>query len=653
MAKRKSSSAQGRQRVSKSKSARISGSFISPTFQRVLYACGAGLLFYLVRSVLLFKPAGADTLTPLIVLLCAGLAWWGSSVSFSNHVRSISNVAVIALVPYLAINVGLSFDWLKPQAPWNYISYGLAVPFAVLWIFILKTAGPTVIDDAYQREFSFRQVFSHKITWLAAAVVFLICGVLIFYRLGYYDIWEDENLVINASIGISEQGFSYLKEGYDRAWLHSMMNAAVFKVFGVSEFTGRLWSAIFGLVFVGACFYVFARWYGLAWLAILVPLVCLMNDQFLMLFRYMRMYALWIPLFLLGTYFFYRLVLDIPKFFPTGAEKPDRKRILLYAGGSIVSLLMLFHLHKLSAVLIPALFLMLIYRSIVYPSVWTRRLLIFSGVAILVVAFGAFVLELDALRLFRQAVQKASQPGRDYPVYFEYMFRNGFPANCTFLLLISGIGLLLSNVSRRLKSILILNYSLIGLALYIMAFVLTWSGRDYRYIAHLVPLVVSSLMWILYLVGKHMMPRVASLWLVLPLLVGMIHFSQDYKRVYVRHPWAPRYSMVYQSFLERFKPGDALFYPNIKTYYFDPEKLEGVKLYKTPKQKQYTMKQFRQDLQEAGHGYIMWEWHKGHHWREEIVQYIYRHFKPIHTQSKDDLGVELFYFDESMIQESN
>jgi len=150
--------------------------------------------------------------------------------------------------------------------------------------------------------YSFGNVFKGIIPKLVAIGILLVTGILVFYRLGYYDIWEDENLVINAAKGFYENGFAYFKEGYDRAWLHTVIVAGSFHLFGISEWAGRFPSAVFGLAFVLICFYVFARWFGLAWLAILIPLICLMNDRFLILFRYTRMYALLIPLFLAGVF---------------------------------------------------------------------------------------------------------------------------------------------------------------------------------------------------------------------------------------------------------------------------------------------------------------------------------------------------------------
>jgi hypothetical protein len=129
-----------------------------------------------------------------------------------------------------------------------------------------------------------------------------------------------------------------------------------------------------------------------------------------------------------------------------------------------------------------------------------------------------------------------------------------------------------------------------------------------------------------------------------------LQFANGYVRVYERHPWAPRYSTVYASLQAQYKPGDALFATNIKTYYLDPVVLAGTHYHKVPKKKGYTLEQLKADARQEGHGWFLWELHKTHQIREEVVQYIYTYFKPVHNSRLDDFGVELFYFDETMIR---
>ena len=107
---------------------------------------------------------------------------------------------------------------------------------------------------------------------------------------------------------------------------------------------------------------------------------------------------------------------------------------------------------------------------------------------------------------------------------------------------------------------------------------------------------------------------------------------------------------VYETLKNDYKPGEALFYQNIKTFYLDPEALAGEHVYKLPKNKEYTLEKFKADLTEAKKGWVMYEQHKSYHWQQEILNYMYTNFKMIHGTRNDDYGIDLFYFDESMIK---
>jgi hypothetical protein len=106
---------------------------------------------------------------------------------------------------------------------------------------------------------------------------------------------------------------------------------------------------------------------------------------------------------------------------------------------------------------------------------------------------------------------------------------------------------------------------------------------------------------------------------------------------------------VYKTLKDKYKPGDSLFANNVKTYYLDPVKLAGNLYHNVPKRKEYTLEQFKHDIRIAQRGWVMWETHKVYHWRDEVIIYIYENFKEYHGRQMDDLGLELWYFDESRI----
>ncbi|MEP6646333.1 MAG: glycosyltransferase family 39 protein [Saprospiraceae bacterium] len=616
----------------------------------ILYGfLGAGLYFFF-NHILVFSPSPQSGSNLFFSIFCGVLAFVCSTSVFQKYIDKITWVSLGLIFLQVLASVALTYSWIGVNAITIFLSANLAIPIGILWYFILKNIVKSESDPSVFI-FPFKSIWQDNLLRIVSVIVFFICGVLIFYRLGFYDIWEDENLVINAAIGIQQHGLEYLKEGYDRVWVHSLLISWVFDLFGVSEFTGRLPSAIFGLLFVVICYYVFTRWYGKGMIAVIIPIVCLMNDRFLILFRYMRMYALLIPLFLLAAYIIYRTItIKNQAVYFRGKKIAVLNTKILYVIGSLVMLLLLAHLQKLAAIILPVFLILILILAIYYR---TKELIYISLIAIggiALIAFLSFGLELYSFRMFRQLGSAIFRPHSFYGEYYHYMLDNALPINSTMMTLIAGLGVLRSRAETSIKSIIGISYLLIVIALVSMIYLIASEGQDYRYIAHIVPFVVGIILFVWYQSGKLISAKFCNWMLLLVLLISSLSLKEDYKRVYVKHPWAPSYSIVYETLKNKYHRGDAIFAQNVKTYYLDPEKLAGNLYHKVPGRKEYTMEQFKNDIQVAQRGWFMWDKHKVYHWREDVITYIYQHFKPYHGGPIDDLGVELWYFNEEMIK---
>lgn len=614
----------------------------------LLFTLIGACLYYFLNPILVYSPSVSVGYNYGLTFLCAVLAFSCSTKLFTRHSAFISNIAFAILLIQISANLALAYGWVNGNQFIKVIAHSLTIPLAIVWFFLLKNLAFS--QEQSEGIYSFREKFGNKYFRILGLLVLIISGALIFYRLGYYDVWEDENLVINAAIGMQEQGLEYLNEGYKRTWLHSWLVSGFFDVFGVSEFNGRLPSALFGLAFVIICFYVFTRWFGIWSLALLVPIVCLMNDRFLILFRYMRMYALLIPVFLFAVYFFYR-TLTLENTSSQFKNKMPRwfNRRLLYVVFSLIFLLLLAHLHKLAMVVLPVFFISILIFAIKSKTKHSKYLLFGFTAGCILLAYLALVVRLDSLKMFAQVYDKLFSSFHSFPEYYSYMLENGLPSNSVVMVLIAGSGLFLSGIANGVKQALSFGYLLISIALVSMVYLVEGEGRDYRYVAHIVPFVVAISLYVWYQIGQLILRKYLFGWMLVLLMIASLQLVKDYKRVYVKHPWAPSYSIVYNTLKSRFKPGDALFAHNIKTYYLDPKELAGEHYHKVPNKKQYSLEQFKEAVFAAQRGWIMWDKHKSHHWQDEVLQYIYSHFRLVHGAQKDGYGVDLFYFDEKMI----
>lgn len=615
----------------------------------ILCALGGAGLFLLVYKIQMFKYEWSAGIPMVMALICGAIAGFGTTAFFKDRVDRIALFSFPLLVIQIVANILLTYQWTSQNDFLLFLTNGLTLPLGLIWYHVLRYKSFTETPPASNGEYNFREVFKGILPKVIGGLIIVACAVLFFYRLGYYDIWEDENLVINAAKGFNEQGWAYFTEGYDRAWLHTVIISGFFDVFGISEWSGRLPSAVFGVLFIVLCFYVFARWFGLAWLALLIPAVCLMNDRFLILFRYMRMYALLIPLFLLGAYIIHRALRSLqPDPLTPGSTVPNRTKWILLAI-ALCFLPLLAHVHKLSMVMLPVFGLFILYLALVQRTKTQMRLLAVASAGVVILLILTFVVQLESLKMFQQVAKRIFSPPNPMPAYFEYMLGNGLPANSSIMVLVAGLGLITSRIAAPIRNLVVFNYLLVTVALVSMVYLVTAEGRDYRYIAHIVPFMVCTLLLVMHYIGKALWRGSYPWVIILTFIIASLDMVQDYERIYIRHPWAPRYSIVYKTLVDNYKQGDALFAINIKTYYLDPVALAGKRYYKISKKVDYTRDQFVNDIIVAQRGWVMWELHKSHQWSKEVLAYIYKNFKPYHSQQLDDDGVALFYFDTTMI----
>jgi hypothetical protein len=299
-------------------------------------------------------------------------------------------------------------------------------------------------------------------------------------------------------------------------------------------------------------------------------------------------------------------------------------------------------------ILLPVFSLWIVAIALTYRSRNQVRLLKSLVVLAILLFVLTFVIEIHELRMFRQVYTRIMQSGITQMDYYQYMFDNGLPGNSTIMILLGGIGLFFSAINHRTKWVLGLSYLFIFITLILMAYFITNRGRDYRYVAHIVPFVVGSMSFVLYHMTSTFRYKIFPAVMAGMLAISAIQLYVNKDKLYTSHPWSPRYTVAYETLKARFKPGDALIAAGIKTFYLKPDELAHDRYKLMPKNKDYSLEELKEDVAQYDHGYITWEWHKSHYLRREVIEYIYATYRPILVQSRDAVGVELFYFDSSM-----
>jgi hypothetical protein len=148
---------------------------------------------------------------------------------------------------------------------------------------------------------------SSSVKYFYLIAILLVAAYLRLGNLGVSSFWVDELDFVYAAKSEMETGEPLLNSGYayPRAMLYTYSIIASFKLFGISEFSSRLSSAIFGIVCVWLMYVVGKGWFN-ARVGMLSALFLALSPFAIGWSRTARMYTLFQLLFIAAAYLLYR-----------------------------------------------------------------------------------------------------------------------------------------------------------------------------------------------------------------------------------------------------------------------------------------------------------------------------------------------------------
>jgi len=228
--------------------------------------------------------------------------------------------------------------------------------------------------------------FIYKEGWIYALGIILIM-VLAFgiysSNLGEFNLENDEFLAFDAATGYHFEKEFYpwdwadnqsTKEScdpgygcpYDRAWPHTWLIAQSFDLFGVSEWAGRIVSVVFGVLMIGLGYLISKKIFGLKKISLIFSALILLSSSYYGVFRYIRMYALLVPIFFLIWYLIGKGLSTNKRFKIFGKEIEFVHAGYLLAGLVLLGLAFLLHVNSLiigPITLVFLIFLVIKYRE--------------------------------------------------------------------------------------------------------------------------------------------------------------------------------------------------------------------------------------------------------------------------------------------------
>ena len=534
--------------------------------------------------------------------------------------------------------------------------YALKLPF----IFAAAGCGSAILLINRERIIAEdkKEIYRSKLI-IVLLVLAILVGVFTFsFRLGEHDFREDEFQVTNAAAGYYHEGDYYRwnwlegeaeEEIYERAFLHTYMVAQAYRIFGISEWSSRLVSVTFGVLFLPLLFFTVRYFLGNSYLALLTVYVAVFYDQYIIIFRYARMYALLLPLFLVIVYLVYRALNDKCRIL-----KPDHSLYSLlysylnfnyyYAIAALALIYLTYLIHINTLVIMPAA---LIYVLIIYFITRDKRYICLASCGVFVLGFYIAASSFGLVPNFSHFLSFFDR--RNYS-YLEYFTQHPFPWEAGTVFLILGLVATFLLKGEKQKKYIYL-YAIIGFSMFFFIFIADRYDH-FLYSSHLTPISIALILFGLFMLIKAMNSRILTyLFAGLLILFMGINYYQNYDRHYADGHSYGNYSSAYQTIVDNIDPEkEAIYGQFLRTYYLQDLEGTNVATVDMLNHRRYSFESFVTDLERHEAGWITWETRKERHLQPEIINFIEGRFDKHHGQGIDNSKIEVFYYEQSDLQ---
>lgn len=430
--------------------------------------------------------------------------------------------------------------------------------------------------------------------------------------------------------------------------MHTWQIAQMFRLFGVSLGSARLLSSIWGVIFTIISLFVVRFFTKNRIRTLLIVLSIILFHHYIYFSHYVRMYIIFIPLFLLNAYFIFRALTE-KSYFSESAKYPrflkekfDFK--ISFLPIIILLLYVCWVLHQVTLIILPVTFLYIVYLTVAKRETKYYILLAASVIAAAILAW-ALEDNVDSgiLSFFNAKNAEFNK------AYIGYILSFPFVKSFSIAILISGIGIVIFTKDERYRNKLIFLYFFIPVTLVVFIYVFNYHGIAFRYTSHiaLIALILTSSIFIFQ--NKILYNKVLQTILNVSFIaIVTSSFYANFENLYEKNQLYGSPSTAYSTLEENFDPEtETIFGQYFKYYHF--RKIKDFKLVDMRNNKRYEFERFIKDIQQAKTGWLIWMTNKSYHINQQILDFIFQNFKQYHGHKFDDTLMELYYFDESMI----
>lgn len=507
-------------------------------------------------------------------------------------------------------------------------------------------------------------IFKREVVFML--FITLVAFTVFSHRLDALDFWDDEYLVLKAAEGYHQTGtynqWDFIKKEitqveYTRAWPHTWLIAHSYGFFGVSEWSSRIVSVGLGCLFIFSAFFVVFYFTGNAFFSTLVAVVFMLNPDFIYFFRHTRMYALLIPLFFIWSMFVFQAVEGRSQWLE--ADTGKRAFVTDYLNFDYrfvtLSLLLLYwgyHIHVNSLLMV----LTTLAYVFIIAAVDREKKHICLAVFMITFAIAEFLL-MPKTGILKYTLHFVSFFKSIKPLFLKLMVSKPF-FNMANLMLLCGSTLFIffsPNKLQRKKLLFFLLMVLVGLFFFI--FVADFHSQHYRYICHVTPFAIMMICLSYFIILKIFQNKlILTIGLTLLLLSQAYNFIQGIEYLYYGARGQPYPSIAYATVKENLNPGEVIFAQFLHDFYMQgiPKETRIINLGRviqgSTDPNPYNFERFFEDIKRYRKGWIIWDKYKEYHVSPQVAAYVKTLFRKIHGEGIDETGIEIYYFDESMIK---
>lgn len=496
---------------------------------------------------------------------------------------------------------------------------------------------------------------------LRLLMILMLFSVISTYKLGNFELREDEYQVVDAAAGYHYTGEFYTwdwinqekgERYYDRAWPHTWLIAQVYEIFGISEWSSRIISAIFGILFILSSYFIIKFFTENKNISLLTILIFIFYSNYINFFRYTRMYAILAPVFLILSYLLYKgitgkntLNFKFAKINNCIEKNLNFNYAFIFIG--LIFLILNYLIHINSLIILPAILLFIIYLSIIKKD---RKYILFSitGVVGLIIVYLLYYFKV--ITNFSKLLSFFEM--KNYP-YLEFLLGYPFSKEIALILLLLGL-LLFFILKNNLRDKIAFLYIITVFSLIFFI----WIAKRYSsflYTSHVSVISIILLVSIFYWIAKiYKFKLIKYLLYLILFLVIFTQFYVNFDRLYGNnHPYG-RYRDAYKTILENYDSKNQVIFGQYLRKYYLKDLGENVNFISMLKAEQYEFSVFLDDLKKHESGWITWESRKSYHIKQIIRDYICNNFVQKHGESCgeiiDNTKVEVFYFNQDMIK---